>query len=81
MYVNLEDSPFVAAALGAGNSGSPVEEVVVGREEGNGAEIFLLEVGDLAVNALQRCLEDINFRGGFPRGYRLTDVERGGGMV
>ena len=49
--LDVEETAFVDAALWTWNGGRPVKEVVVRWGELDGAEVFLLEVGDLAVYA------------------------------
>lgn len=56
VYFDLKDSPLIAAALWSRERSRPVEQVVARGSERYSAEIFLLEVGDLAVDALERGL-------------------------
>ena len=51
--LNLKDAALIHASLWAWDGGRPAEEVVVGRGEADGAEVFFLEVGDLSVYALE----------------------------
>ena len=54
--LDMEEPSLVHAALGPWDGGVPVEEVVVGGGELDGAEVLLLEVGNLAVYTLERRL-------------------------
>lgn len=49
----MEEAALVDAALWTWDGGRPVKEVVVGWSEVDGAEVLLLEVGDLAVYAFE----------------------------
>lgn len=51
--VDVEEAGFVDTAVWAWNGGCPAKEVVVGWGELDGAEVLLLEVGDLAVYAFE----------------------------
>ena len=51
--IDVEEAALVDAALWTWDGGRPVKEVVVGWSEVDGAEVLLLEVGDLAVYAFE----------------------------
>lgn len=55
--IDVKQTTLIAAALRPRYCGGPSEEIVVGRRERNGAEVFLLEVGDFAVNTFQGSLK------------------------
>ena len=55
----VKNATFVDTALRTWYDGRPMEEVVVGWSEFDGAEVLLLEVGNLAVYAFESGLTHI----------------------
>ena len=78
----FKDTPLVHAPFWAGNGSCPVEEVVLGGGETDGAEILLLDVRNLAVYALEGGLWAESSASKDDRaGSGLTEEGFGGGMA